>query len=217
MFCAGESIMVDAFVFIDGNNLYHNVKKLGIAAKSIDFEKLRNRVCEHFGVVHKKTIYYNSVPNINDNKDAYHSHMRFLVNLGKIPAFEVKTRKLQHSSTKEVVAEKKNALRNLGLCKGCLDIMESVCFDCVGRIKKREKGVDMLIGIDMINFSTIRKDCGCCILISGDADFVPALDLLKAQGIEIFTASVAPGYSYEIRKHPFWVLDKKILAERCIK
>jgi uncharacterized LabA/DUF88 family protein len=209
--------MVDAFVFIDGNNLYHNVNKLGMVAKNISFEKLRNLVCEHFGVVHKKTFYYNSVPSIADGKEAYHSHMRFLVNLGKIPAFEVKTRKLQHSSTKEVVAEKKSVLKHLHLCENCLNIMETACFDCVGRIKKREKGVDMLIGIDMINFGVIRKECDCCILISGDADFIPTMDLLEQQSIRVFTTSVSPGYSYELRKYPFWMLDKKLLVERCLK
>jgi uncharacterized LabA/DUF88 family protein len=209
--------VVDASVFIDGNNLYHNVNKLGIKAKDIDFEKLRNLVCEHFGVVHKRTFYYNSVPSIADGREAYHSHMRFLVNLGKIPAFEVKTRKLQHSSTKEVVAEKKQVLKHLNLCDGCRKIMEAACFDCVGRIKKREKGIDMLIGIDMINLGVIKKECGCCVLISGDADFIPTMDLLKQQGISVFTASVPPGYSNELRKYPFWILNKQLLAEGCLK
>ncbi len=65
------------------------------------------------------------------------------------------------------------------LCKICLPIVESTLSDAVGGIKKREKGIDIMIAVDMLNLSVIAKKCDSCILFSGDADFHPALDIIR--------------------------------------
>ncbi len=65
-----------------------------------------------------KTIYYNSVPSITDGEEMYYKHMKFLSELRSFPDFEVKTRKLQRSSTEEIIQEKKELVATLGLCNG---------------------------------------------------------------------------------------------------
>ena len=42
-----------------------------------------------------------------------------------------------------------------------------------------EKGIDVMIAIDMINKTLLEKECECCVLVSGDSDFVPVMDLIK--------------------------------------
>lgn len=208
----------NAFVFYDGNNFYHNVKKVRVKASDIDFSKLSEIVCSHFNCLHKRSVYYNSVPDIKDNERMYWRHMKFLNEINELPKFSVKTRKLQKSSTAEILLEKKELLNSLGLCDKCKPIVDANCSDCIGNIKTREKGIDVMIAIDMLNLSVIDKKCDCCILISGDADFVPVLNLIKKHGKSVFSASVTKGYSYGLRKNvPFFILRRDLLLAECLK
>ncbi len=172
-----------AIVFIDGNNLYHNLKGMQLRPSLLDFHKLSEIVCEHFNCEHKKSRYYNSVPSIEDNQDTYYGHMHFLYEMSKLPDFEVLTRKLQN-------------------CKGII----------------REKGIDVMMAVDMLNLSVLEKECDHCILISGDADFVPASEIIKHHGKEVISAFIPRGYSWELRKKlDYWTLGKEFLLENCLK
>ena len=65
----GESKRV--FVFFDGNNFYHNLKATFIKPGSINLSKVTNLVATHFECDLLHTIYYNSVPSIEDGEDIY--------------------------------------------------------------------------------------------------------------------------------------------------
>ena len=84
-----------AIVFIDGNNLYHNLRASRIKPSSIDLQKLSQLVCERFKCIYKKTEYYNSIPDIRDGQETYYQHMKFLVQIRSLPISGLKTRKLQ--------------------------------------------------------------------------------------------------------------------------
>lgn len=207
----------NAYVFIDGNNFYHNVKKL-IKPSYVDFFKLTEFICSYYECKHKKTIYYNSVPSVSDGEKMYYDHMRFLDEIRKIAKFEVKTRKLQRSSTKETQQMKKETIEVLEFCGNCMPLAKAMCSDCIGNVKKREKGMDVMIAIDMLNLCLIEKKCDFCILVSGDSDFVPSLDLIKRSKKKVATAFVPPGYSYLLRKsHRFFIIDRNKLIENCLK
>jgi len=79
-----------------------------------------------------------------------------------------------------------------------------------GKVLRVEKGVDVMIATDMINKSLVEKECDCCVLISGDSDFVPAMRLIKDAGKEVLTASVLKGYARELLQGEFrfWILKK---------
>lgn len=204
--------MEKAIVFIDGNNLYHNAKIMRMVPRPETISKMTEQICNYFKCEFKKAIYYNSIPSIDDGKDIYYNHLKFLDKIKALPKFEVKTRKLQRRSTAEIQAEKKQALCNLGLCETCKPIIENNCIDCVGTIDKKEKGVDMLIGIDMIHLSIIQNECDCCILVSGDADFIPAMELIQKNGKKVLSAFLTKGYSYDIRqKFEFFIMNRDFL------
>lgn len=170
-------------MFIDGNNLYHNLRGMQLKPSLLDFYKLSKIVCGHFGCKYNGSRYYNSVPAVVEDRKVYHKHMDFLFNVGKLPRFKVLTRKLQN-------------------CKGVV----------------REKGIDVMIAVDMLNLSVIEKECDCCILISGDADFVPASQIIKHHEKAVFSAFIPRGYSWELRKKlDFWTLGKEFLMENCMK
>lgn len=73
-----------------------------------------------------------------------------------------------------------------------------------------EKGIDVMIATDMINKVLIEKECDCCVLISGDSDFVPVMRLIKRAGREVLTTSVLKGYARELLQGEFrfWILKK---------
>ncbi len=208
----------DAIVFIEGNNFYHNLAASYIKPSAIHFGRLSEFLCEHFGFRHKKSFYYNSIPSIADGKDIYFSHMKFLDEVKNLPKFEVRTRKLQRHSAEERVRIVHEEVSKLGLCKMCEPVVLAHWKDYLGSTNVKEKGIDVQIAVDMIKNCLIDKECGVCILVSGDADFIPALDLIKLMGKEVFTASLAKGYSYELRsKHSWFILDKKLIIDKCLK
>ena len=112
--------------------------------------------------------------------------------------------------------KKKETIENLDLCENCKPLVESVFLD-LADIKKKEKGIDVWVAIDIIKESIIDNNCEVPILISGDADFVPALNLVKNHGREVLTAMVPWGYSSElIRTFPFFILRKETLM-KCLR
>jgi uncharacterized LabA/DUF88 family protein len=208
----------EAIVFIDGNNFYHNLKSSFINPGDINIQKVSELVAKHFNFEIKRTIYYNSVPSIADSEKVYYAHMKFLDGIRKLENFEVKTRKLQRLSTKEKLQVVQNEISALGLCKSCKPVVISHWKDYVGSINVKEKGVDTMIVVDMLHLSLIDKECDACILVSGDSDFAPCLELLRTKDIWIGTASLAKGYAYELRdKFPWFILDKDWLKSHCSK
>ena len=86
-----------------------------------------------------------------------------------------------------------------------------------GKKLRVEKGVDVKIAADMIDFSLVKKLCDSCILISGDADFLPAMKVIKRQGCEVITASVGRGYSRDLRSGDFrYVVLKRGDLDLCV-
>ena len=207
-----------AIVFIDGNNLYHNLKGFSVKPGHVDLYKLSKLACEHFNCHHKASRYYNSIPDIKDGERIYYDHLKFLEDIKKLPKFQVLTRKLQSYTTKRLLQEKQQVLNQLDLCDACRPIVEANCFDCIGKTRTKEKGVDVMIAVDMLNLCALEDECDVCILVSGDADFVPASEIVKRHDKEVFSVSVPRGYSWELRKTlDFWTLKKEFLFENCMK
>ena len=79
-----------------------------------------------------------------------------------------------------------------------------------GKVIRVEKGIDVMIVVDMIKKTLLEKECECCVLISGDSDFVPAMRLIKSEGKEVLTTSVLKGYARELLQGEcrFWILKK---------
>ena len=83
---------------------------------------------------------------------------------------------------------------------------------------KIEKGIDVMIASEMIRKTLVEKKCEVCILISGDADFIPAMQIIKDAGYEVIVCCPRYGFSNELRqgKFRYLVLSKEDL-EKCLK
>ncbi len=206
--------MKKAIVFVDANNWYHNVKKF-FEPGEVDITKVAEFLCNTKKYQLAQIRWYASTPSIADGEAMYYGHMSFLHSLEK-KGVKVITRKLQRLSNEEALKKKKEIIENLDLCRNCKPLVESVFLD-IADLKKKEKGIDVWVAIDMIKESILDKNCEVCILVSGDADFVPALELIKNEGKEVLTAMVPWGYSSELRqKFPFWILKKETL-QNCLR
>lgn len=210
-------IMKKAMIFIDGNNWYHNSKQI-VDTKDIDFIKLSKFICDSLNLECVEIRYYNSIPDISENALKYHQHMKFLNRLEK-QGIKVFTRKLQKASTQEILKEKSRIVELLDLCKVCRPLVKQNCLDCIGVITKKEKGIDVKIAVDMIRKCLIEKTCEVCVLISGDADFIPAMQTIKDTGKEAITACVSVGYSRELRdgRFRYFYLKRQDLNQKCMK
>lgn len=82
-----------------------------------------------------------------------------------------------------------------------------------GKEIRVEKGIDVMISADMVRKILVEEVCDCGVLISGDSDFVPVMQLVKKAGKEILTTSVLRGYARELLQGEFrfWILKKSEL------
>lgn len=203
-----------AIVFVDANNWYHNVKLL-FRPSSISIAKISNLICKNLKLDLKEIRWYASIPDISDGDKTYYDHMHFLGELEK-EGVKVITRKLQRLSAKEILKKKRETIDSLDLCDNCKPIVEASFLD-LADIKKKEKGIDVWIAIDMVKKSIIDKECDICILISGDGDFVPAVKLIKQAGKEVLSAFVPFGYSSELRKSTSYFIIRKETLTKCFR
>jgi uncharacterized LabA/DUF88 family protein len=203
-----------AIIFVDANNWYHNVKKI-IKPSDIDFKKVASLICLSHNYDLKGIRWFVSTPSIADGETMYYRHMSFLSHLKK-QGIEVITRKLQRLSNKEIQEKKKELIDSLSFCEVCKPLVEENFLE-LADIKRKEKGIDVWIAIDMVRKSLIEKDCDVAVIISGDADFVPALELIKESGKEVLSSFVPIGYSFELRaKFNHFFLGKKKIMD-CLK
>lgn len=204
----------DAVFFIDANNWYHNVKRY-YNPSELDIVKVVKFLSEVKNYQVKEIRFYASVPSIEDGEEVYYNHLAYLESLQK-KGVHVITRKLQKLSNKEILKKKQNTIENLDLCENCRTLVEGAFLD-LADIKRKEKGIDVWIAVDMLKLSVIDKNCEVCVLISGDADFVPALDIIKKHEKEVLTAMTPLGYARElIEKFPYFLLKKETLL-RCFR
>jgi len=208
----------DAIIFIDGNNLYHNVLSMGVRPGNVDFKRFVDYACMKLRCRWTRAIYYNSVPDITDGDDVYYGHMKFLSEMRKIPGFEVKTRKLQKQSNEKRVFEKMREIDARTFCSKCIPLVKEMCHECLRPNIKKEKGVDVMMAIDMLDLCAIKNECEMVVLISGDGDFVPALDIIKRKGKEAASAFIRHGYSNALRQsHRYWTIYDEDFIHNCLK
>jgi len=206
--------MKRAIVFVDANNWYHNVKKF-IEPSEVDIAKVGKFLTDIKKYELVQIRWFASIPSIADGERMYYKHMAFLQHLEK-KGIKVVTRKLQRLSNDEVLKTRRATIDSLDLCKNCKPLVESAFLNLTD-VKKKEKGIDVWTAIDMIKESVIDKHCDACILISGDADFTPALELIKNHGKDVMTAMVPFGYSSELRqKFEYFILNQEIL-KKCLR
>ena len=146
-----------ALLLIDGGYLDFYQKSLG--SIRLDYGKMAEAICEYFKCELLRCVYFNCLPYqsqtpTQDEIDAYRKKDGFYQRLQKLDRFEVKLGHLAFRGFDEV--SKKPVLE--------------------------QKQVDVLLAVEMV-YAAARKSADTIILISGDGDFLPAVQLVKREGL----------------------------------
>lgn len=151
-------------MFIDGSNLYFNMKKY----------KLNFRIEDIVSVVENKRIvkdifYYTALLDKKIDEGKYLSHKKFIDEISKISNLTVR------------VSELRKVVLNDGVVEYSI------------------KGDDVYLATDLV------KGCyedlyDIAIIVSGDADFIPAIDLVRSKGKKVINAYFPDSSSFRLRK-----------------
>lgn len=144
-------------IFIDGAYL-SKVLKESFSSVQIDFSKLSTYLAEDSPIL--RTYYYNCMPYKSANptsgeSNRYNNMQRFITSLENLDHYEVKLGKLEYRGRKED-----------------------------GSPLFQQKRVDILLGCDLVLLSA-KQRIEKAILITGDSDFIPAIQIAKNEGVEI--------------------------------
>ena len=150
-------------IFIDGSNLYHNLKRFDI---KIRFEDIIKKIETKRKVI--DVFYYTALLDKSINEEKYKEHKRFLDKIKKIPNFHV------------VLCN----LRKVVLPDGSIDFAI--------------KGDDVYLATDLIKGS-YEDLYDVAIIVSGDADFIPAINLVRKNGKKVISAFFPKSSSYLLR------------------
>lgn len=150
-------------IFIDGSNLYHNLKRFDIKTK---FEDIIKRVETKRKIV--DIFYYTALLDKSIDEEKFKEHKRFLDKIKKIPNFHV------------VLC----TLRKVVLEDGSVDFAI--------------KGDDVYLATDLIK-GAYENLYDVAIIVSGDADFIPAIKLTQKNGKKIINAFFPKSSSYLLR------------------
>ncbi len=205
--------MKKAIIFVDANNWYHNVKPW-FKPSNIDIKKLSDFILKKKNLELVEIRWYSSMPNRADNELIYKKQRAFLGHLQK-QGVKIITRKLQKLSTKELKKKRQDFIESWDLCKICKPIVQESFLDMSDNFQK-EKGIDVWIAIDMVK-GAIKENIDLAVLISGDADFVPAFNLIKEVGKDVLSCFVPRGYSNELRQKFSYLILKKEILNKCLK
>ncbi len=168
-------------IFIDGNNLYHSLKHV-IGRTNLEFEKFSSRLVGERHLI--RTYYYNAPLNREDDDEKHRQQQSFFDSLDSVPYL-----------TKRFGRLEKRIVRH-NLPDGTF----------VSTPTYVEKGVDTHIVIDMLTFA-FKDTYDTAIIVSGDEDFVTAVERVKELGKHVEVANL--GGSYLLRQ----AADKYILID----
>lgn len=75
-----------------------------------------------------------------------------------------------------------------------------------------EKGIDLLIGLDLVEFSFYKYDY--VVVFSGDADFVPAIERAKKNGALVLALLAREKAAFHLRNVVHVVIDLEMIIDK---
>ncbi len=157
-------------IYIDGGNFHHlAIKKLNTQESSFLFDEFVDFLANGRNVVSKR-FYVGSVREQQDNpksKIAMSTQTKFF-NILKATKWHIKTSKLRIRTEKTMIDSRTKNYKKL-LAQGVKYIEYE---------RMREKGIDVKLATDLI-VGAVDDKYDTAILISSDADLVPAIDWIR--------------------------------------
>ena len=180
------------FVFIDSSNLYHGLKDNKLY-DCFDYGWMFNELSKKFEI--KKVFFYDATKDRTIEPDKYAGQQRFHGRLGKkIPVLTIRQRKLRYIKSDSRI-EKLKESKNYCLHKA---VIESFLKESGLQKLSKEKGIDIMLVTDLVK-GAMQDKYDAALLVTGDADFVPAVELAQSFKKEIINVHCYSGSSSELR------------------
>jgi len=205
--------MTRAIVFIDGANLYASLKASGVWANHVDPCKVARKLVEHRTLVEVR--YYIAKIDRTAPARVYRSFRELTALLGRYSEVRICTGHIQEVREANPCAhELASYLAGLSV-----RIQSDVFRDLVALASRhrqvtvhREKGVDVFLACDLVDLA-LQDAYDVAYLVSGDADFCPAVNIARSIGKLVFAASpnvaarLIDACDVAIRLDPAWFKD----------
>ncbi|MGH8905391.1 MAG: NYN domain-containing protein [Egibacteraceae bacterium] len=122
--------------------------------------------------------------------------------VGRLPSYNVKIR------------ERRARAKNVH-CRNCGKDL-AACPDCAQPfVQKLEKGVDAAIVTDLLSLAW-QGGYDVAVLVSGDADFIPAVEHVQAKGLKVVNASWSR-HGFELKKTCWASFDLDEIAQDVVR
>lgn len=195
-----------ALVYVDVSNIYHSLKKSNLL-QAFDYKDLIDLLRKKYDIA--KVCFYDASKSIKQEPTGYSKQQRFHQKLQKkIPEVTIKSRKLKYVKVDHKVETEKKKLK---LCNNCNFSVDKFLQDAGLVVISKEKGVDVLLATDLIK-DAFRNKYDIALLVSGDSDFVPAVDLVQSLKKQVVNVHLYAGSSSELRNacdsHTLIQIDK---------
>ena len=157
-------------IFIDGSNFYHALTKT-FGKAQIKFDRLAEALTKRAS--DRKLLrvyYYNAVYDQVADAEQYAKQQKFFERLRRTPYLKVSVGRLER--------------RRIGwgyLAPEAKETVEASLGHALPEYTYEEKGVDVQLAVDMVE-QAVANTYDVAILISGDGDFAPAVELVKKLG-----------------------------------
>lgn len=186
--------LLRAHLFIDGSNCYHALKQNNLYYK-FTYDSFFNELSKKFNIT--GSYYYDAIKNIKLEPVQYAKQQEFHARLQKsIPKLVIQTRKLKYLFKNDRLDY---ARHNANFCKNCDKRLDPFLSEA-GLLKlSKEKGVDILLATDMIK-GGFQNRFDLALLVSGDADYVPAVELVQTLKKEVINVHFYSGSASELRR-----------------
>ena len=146
----------------------------------------------------KQIYFYDAIKNSQKEPQAYANQQKFHENLKMVSdKLRIRSRKLKYlvELDERKITEAGEAV---GIVDSCKYKLKKFLYK-LGLIKiTKEKGVDILLVTDAVQVAQ-KKEASTIVLLSGDADFVPLINLLRSYGILCVNLHLYKGSANELR------------------
>lgn len=179
-------------MFIDGSNWHHGIGRIGVRSSSLDYRSVAEKLVR--GRQLREVRYY--IGAVGEDLARVRQQQRFLDSLRE-QGVVVLLGRIQRSRMSREAGEERRLLRQA--FEGREHEVPRDLFETLRTYwnsappQYREKGVDTRLSVDLVDLAH-RDEYDAAYLLSGDADFVPAVEIARRLGKTVIAASPRGGY-----------------------
>jgi len=190
-------IKPSALLFIDGSNFYHSLKfQNDLPFDETGYAHLFKELSNHFDL--KEINFYDAIKDRIRDPNGYARQQQFHARFKNIDSrVKIKTRKLRYALS--ISKERSNEVaKGVGLASSLTDKLYLFLKKLNVVKHSHEKGLDILLIVDVLEAHRDKK-VDKLILLSGDSDYVPAVEFMQRAGAKLVNLHTFSGSSKELR------------------